>query len=170
MKTIQLTAQTQKDLLTSLLKRSPGNYTKYEFTVAEIIDKVKEEGDSALFSYTKKFDKWEMNADNIRVTEAEIEEAFADAEEEFIEVMKRAAANITDFHKKQLRNSWIDTKPDGSILGQRIIPVGISGVYDPGELFVSFHRKKTILFGFQRALPEGSPLQKMWTKEGTLKQ
>lgn len=132
MKTIQLTAQTQKDLLTSLLKRSPGNYTKYEFTVAEIIDKVKEEGDSALFSYTKKFDKWEMNADNIRVTEAEIEEAFADAEKEFIEVMKRAAANITDFHKKQLRNSWIDTKPDGSILGQRIIPVGISGVYVPG--------------------------------------
>ena len=131
MKTIQLTAQTQKDLLTSLLKRSPGNYTKYEFTVAEIIDKVKEEGDSALFSYTKKFDKWEMNADNIRVTEAEIEEAFADAEEEFIEVMKRAAANITDFHKKQLRNSWIDTKPEGSILGQRIIPVDISGVYVP---------------------------------------
>lgn len=132
MRTIQLTEKTKKDLLNSLLKRSPGNYAKYEFTVAEIIDKVREEGDSALFSYTKKFDKWEMNADNIRVTETEIEEAFAETEDKFIEVMKRAAANITAFHQKQLRNSWIDTKPDGSILGQRLLPIGISGIYVPG--------------------------------------
>ncbi len=132
MRTIQLTEQTRKDLLSSLLKRSPGNYAKYEFTVAEIIDKVREEGDSALFSYTKKFDKWEMNADNIRVSEAEIEAAFAETAPEFVEVMKRAAANITAFHQKQLRNSWIDTKPDGSILGQRILPIGVSGVYVPG--------------------------------------
>ena len=132
MRTIQLTEQTRQDLLNSLLKRSPGNYAEYEAAVAEIIDKVREEGDAALFSYTKKFDKWEINEENIRVTEAEIEEAFAEAEEEFIEVMKRAAANITAFHQKQLRNSWIDTKPDGSILGQRILPVSISGVYVPG--------------------------------------
>lgn len=132
MRTIKLTEQTKKNLLNSLLKRSPGNYAKYEFTVAEIIDKVREEGDTALFSYTKKFDKWDMNADNIRVSEQEIDEAFANADKEFIEVMKRAAANITDFHQKQLRNSWIDTKPDGSILGQRILPINISGVYVPG--------------------------------------
>lgn len=132
MRTIQLTEKTKKDLLNCLLKRSPGNYAKYEFTVAEIIDKVREEGDSALFSYTKKFDKWEMNADNIKVTETEIEEAFAETEDKFIEVMKRAAANITAFHQKQLRNSWIDTKPDGSILGQRLLPIGISGIYVPG--------------------------------------
>lgn len=132
MRTIKLTEQTKKNLLNSLLKRSPGNYAKYEFTVAEIIDKVREEGDTALFSYTKKFDKWDMNADNIRVSEQEIDEAFENADKEFIEVMKRAAANITDFHQKQLRNSWIDTKPDGSILGQRILPINISGVYVPG--------------------------------------
>ncbi len=127
-----MTKETQKDLLNSLLKRSPNNYAKYEFVVAEIIDKVREEGDSAIFSYTKKFDKWEMNADNIRVTEQEMEEAFAEAEPEFIEVMKRSAANIEAFHQKQLRNSWIDTKSDGTILGQRILPVSISGVYVPG--------------------------------------
>jgi len=127
-----LTKETQKDLLNSLLKRSPNNYAKYEFVVAEIIDKVREEGDAAIFSYTKKFDKWEMNADNIRVTEQEMEEAFAEAEPEFIEVMKRSAANIEAFHQKQLRNSWIDTKSDGTILGQRILPVSISGVYVPG--------------------------------------
>ncbi|MBP3476495.1 MAG: histidinol dehydrogenase [Lachnospiraceae bacterium] len=132
MKTIQLTAKTQKDLLDSLLKRSPNHYGQYEAVVAEIIANVREKGDQAVFDYTKQFDKWEITAENIRVTEAEIEEAFAVTEEEFVEVMKRSAANIADFHKKQLRNSWIDTKEDGSILGQRILPIAVSGVYVPG--------------------------------------
>lgn len=132
MKTIQLTAKTQKDLLDSLLKRSPNHYGQYEAVVAEIIANVREKGDQAVFDYTKQFDKWEITAENIRVMEAEIEEAFAVTEEEFVEVMKRSAANIADFHKKQLRNSWIDTKEDGSILGQRILPIAVSGVYVPG--------------------------------------
>lgn len=132
MRTITLTEQTRKDLLNSLLKRSPNNYGQYESVVAEIVDAVREKGDEAVFAYTKKFDKWEIQADNIRVTEEEIEEALAGAEKEFVEVMKRSAANIADFHRKQLRNSWIDTKPDGSILGQRILPVAVSGVYVPG--------------------------------------
>lgn len=132
MKTIQLTAKTQKDLLDSLLKRSPNHYGQYEAIVAEIIANVRAKGDQAVFDYTKQFDKWEISTENIRVTEAEIEEAFAVTEEEFVEVMKRSAANIADFHKKQLRNSWIDTKEDGSILGQRILPIAVSGVYVPG--------------------------------------
>ena len=132
MRTITLTEQTKKDLLNSLLKRSPNNYGQYESVVAEIVDAVREKGDEAVFAYTKKFDKWEIQADNIRVTEAEIEEALAGAEKEFVEVMRRSAANIADFHRKQLRNSWIDTKPDGSILGQRILPIAVSGVYVPG--------------------------------------
>lgn len=66
------------------------------------------------------------------MTEAEIEEACSVIEEEFIEVMKRSAANIEEFHRKQLRNSWIDTRPDGTILGQRILPISVSGVYVPG--------------------------------------
>ncbi|MBD5449855.1 MAG: histidinol dehydrogenase [Lachnospiraceae bacterium] len=132
MKTVRLTADTQKDLLNSLLKRSPNNYSEYEQVVAEIIGNVREKGDQAVFEYTKKFDKWDISADNIRVTEAEIEVAYAAIEEEFVEVMKRSAANIEAFHRKQLRNSWIDTKPDGTILGQRILPVAVSGVYVPG--------------------------------------
>ncbi|MCM1173942.1 MAG: histidinol dehydrogenase [Blautia sp.] len=132
MRTIKLTEQTKKDLLNSLLKRSPNNYGQYESAVAEIVADVRERGDEAVFAYTKKFDKWEIQADNIRVTEEEIEEAFEEAEEAFVGVMKRSAANIADFHKKQLRNSWIDTKPDGSILGQRILPIAVSGVYVPG--------------------------------------
>lgn len=132
MRTIKLTEQTKKDLLNSLLKRSPNNYGQYEAVVAQIVSDVREKGDEAVFAYTKKFDKWEIQANNIRVTEEEIEEAFAGAEKEFVEVIERSAANIADFHKKQLRNSWIDTKPDGSILGQRILPVAVSGVYVPG--------------------------------------
>ena len=132
MKTVKLTANTQKDLLDSLLKRSPNNYSEYENVVAEIIKNVRDNGDQAVFEYTKKFDKWDINADAIRVTEAEIDAAFEATEKEFTEVLKRAAANIEDFHRKQLRNSWIDTKPDGSILGQRILPIAVSGVYVPG--------------------------------------
>lgn len=132
MKTVKLTADTQKDLLDSLLKRSPNNYSEYEDVVAEIIKNVREKGDQAVFEYTMKFDKWEIGEDTLRVTEAEIEEAFENIEQEFVEVIKRVAANIEDFHRKQLRNSWIDTKPDGSILGQRILPIAISGVYVPG--------------------------------------
>ena len=132
MKTVRLTADTQKDLLDSLLKRSPNNYSEYEDVVAEIVNNVRQSGDQAVFEYTKKFDKWDIDAGSIRVTEAEIEEAFKDIENEFVDVLKRAAANIEDFHRKQLRNSWIDTKPDGSILGQRILPIAVSGVYVPG--------------------------------------
>lgn len=132
MKTVRLTADTQKDILGTLLKRSPNNYSEYEDVVAEIIGNVREQGDTAVFEYTKKFDKWDICADNIRVTEAEIDEAFHAIDADFVEVMKKSAANIEDFHRKQLRNSWIDTKPDGSILGQRILPIAVSGVYVPG--------------------------------------
>lgn len=132
MKTIKLTQETRKDLLDKLLKRSPDNYSEYEGTVAEIISKVRAEGDRAVFSYTQQFDRWACDAKNVRVTRAEIEEAFQAVDASFVDVMKRSAANIEAFHRKQLRNSWIDTRPDGSLLGQRILPLSVSGVYVPG--------------------------------------
>lgn len=132
MRTVRLTMDTQKDLLGTLLKRSPNNYSEYEDIVADIIRNVREQGDNAVFDYTKKFDKWDINTWNVRVNEAEIEEAFSEVDSRLMEVMKKSALNIEAFHKKQLRNSWIDTKPDGSILGQRILPAMISGVYVPG--------------------------------------
>lgn len=132
MKTIRLTAETRKDILDNLLKRSPNNYTQYEKVVADIIANVREKGDAALFDYTSQFDKWNVNADNLRVTEAEIEEACARIDKPFLTAMERSAANIEAFHRKQLRNSWIDTRPDGSLLGQRILPLAITGVYVPG--------------------------------------
>lgn len=132
MKKIQLTAKTQKDILNDLLKRSPNNYGQYESVVADIISNVRVNGDEAVFAYTKQFDKWEIDRDTVRVTNRELEDAFQTVGDDFIGVMERSAANITDFHRKQLHNSWIDPKPDGTILGQKISPIAVSGVYVPG--------------------------------------
>ena len=132
MKTVQLSEQSKADLLQDLLNRSPNRYGQYEKTVAEIIAAVREQGDKALFDYTRQFDKWDINEDSIRVRKEEIDRAFDLVEPEFVEVLRRAAANIENFHRRQLRNSWFETKPDGSILGQRILPIAVSGVYVPG--------------------------------------
>lgn len=132
MRTIRLTAESRRDILDNLLKRSPNNYGQYEAVVADIIANVREKGDKAVFDYTSQFDKWEVNTENLRVTKAEIDEAYEQIDKPFLAAMERSAANIKTFHEKQLRNSWIDTKPDGSLLGQRILPLAISGVYVPG--------------------------------------
>ncbi len=132
MKTLELNEETKKELLGNLLGRSTGSYTEYENTVNDIIQNVRNNGDKALFEYTLKFDKSEINSGNIRVTPEEIKNAYAKLSPDFVEVMKKSAENIRAFHEKQKRNSWIDTKDDGSILGQRIMPIEISGVYVPG--------------------------------------
>ncbi|MCQ2523206.1 MAG: histidinol dehydrogenase [Lachnospiraceae bacterium] len=132
MRIVKLTEECKKDILKNLLKRSTGNYTQYEETVAQILDDVKKNGDKAIFEYTKKFDKFDLNELNIKVTREEIDAAYKEIDPEYIEVMKAAKENIADYHRKQLRNSWIDTKPDGSILGQRFTPIEIAGTYVPG--------------------------------------
>ncbi|MGN0385799.1 MAG: histidinol dehydrogenase [Lachnospiraceae bacterium] len=132
MRIIELNENSKKNLLKDLLKRSPSSYGSYEATVNEIIENVKENGDRAVFEYTKKFDKFDLNESNIRVTWEEIENAYASVGDELINVYRKSAENIRVFHEKQLRNSWIDTKNDGSILGQRITPIERAGVYVPG--------------------------------------
>ncbi|MBQ4220019.1 MAG: histidinol dehydrogenase [Butyrivibrio sp.] len=132
MRTLKLTEETQSELLGNLLNRNPGSYTEYESIVNDIIDNVRKNGDKAVFEYTLKFDKSELSASNIRVTEDEIKAAYKELDPKFVEVMKKSAENIRVFHEKQKRNSWIDTREDGSILGQRILPIEISGVYVPG--------------------------------------
>ena len=132
MRIIELNETSKKNLLKDLLKRSPSSYGSYEATVNEIIENVKENGNRAVFEYTKKFDKFDLNESNIRVTREEIENAYASVGDELIKVYRKSAENIRVFHEKQLRNSWIDTKNDGSILGQRITPIERAGVYVPG--------------------------------------
>ncbi len=132
MRIIELTKETRQNLLNDLLKRSPNNYGQYESTVNEIIENVKAKGDKAVFDYTAQFDKFNLSPDNIRVTRAEIEEAYGRLDASLIEVLKHSAENIRAFHLKQLRNSWFDAKEDGTILGMKITPIGRAGVYVPG--------------------------------------
>lgn len=132
MRTVTLTKETTKDILENLLKRSPNNYGKYEAVVAEILEKVKAEGDAALFAYTKEFDKTEITGDNIRVTEEEIQEAYALVDPVLIEVIRKALKNITAFHEKQRQNSWFTSGTDGTLLGQKVTPLARVGIYVPG--------------------------------------
>lgn len=128
----KLNSDTKKNLLEDLLKRSPNNYGQYEASVKEILDRVKEEKDAAVFAYTAKFDGAELTADTIEVTEAEIEEAYAQVDDTLLAVIRKAKDNIESYHAKQRQNSWFDSKPDGTILGQKITPLHRVGVYVPG--------------------------------------
>ncbi len=101
-----------------------------EDTVAEIIKNVRANGDKALYEYCERFDKAKLNS--LAVSEDEINEAFEIVEPKFIEILKRAAANIRKFHEKQVRNSFIINDEDGIVIGQKIIPVDRAGLYVPG--------------------------------------
>lgn len=132
MRILNLTKDEQDKVLASLLKRSPANYTEQEGTVREIIDNVRRDKDAAIFAYEEKFDHCQLCAENIRVTKEEIAAAYQELDDGFIEVMKRAAANIRSFHEKQKTNSWITTTDEGTILGQKVTPIAVSGCYVPG--------------------------------------
>lgn len=132
MKIIRLNEETRKNILADLLKRDPNNYGSYEDTVKSIVNDVKERGDAAVFEYTKRFDGADINASNIRVSDAEIKEALSLVEPQLLTVMKRAMKNIREYHEKQKQYSWFDSKPDGTILGQKVTPLASAGVYVPG--------------------------------------
>ena len=132
MRIIPLTDETKNNILDDLLKRSPNNYDKYQDTVNEILNEVKEKGDKAVFQYTKKFDQADLTAETLYVTEEEINDAYSKVDPGLVDVMKKSIANIRSYHEKQVRNSWFTTREDGVILGQRITPLESVGVYVPG--------------------------------------
>lgn len=123
---------TKKNLLENLLKRSPNQYVEYEKAVMDILGRVKEEGDSALFAYTERFDGARIDAGCIRVTEEEIKEAYRLVEPGLLPIIRKALRNIEDYHAKQRQYSWFDSKPDGAMLGQKVTPLQRVGVYVPG--------------------------------------
>ncbi len=131
MRKLKLTSETIDNILESLLKRSPNQYTEYEATVNEIVNNVREKGDAAVFEYTKKFDGADINASNVVVTKEEIEEAYKVVPTELIEVIRKALVNIESYHAKQKQNSWF-TSEEGIILGQKVSPLAKVGVYVPG--------------------------------------
>lgn len=132
MRTVILTKESTKDILENLLKRSPNNYGKYEMAVAEILEQVKTKGDEALFAYTEKFDQVQISEETIRVTEKEIKEAYDSVDSGLIEVIRKALVNIRSYHEKQRQNSWFTSTEEGTMLGQKVMPISRVGVYVPG--------------------------------------
>ena len=132
MRTIKLTEETRKDLLEKLLKRSPNCYGEYEGRVTEIVNTVLAEGDKALFAYTERFDRAKITAENIRVTEEEIQKAYEEVDPELLSVIRKALVNIRSYHEKQLKQSWFESQPSGIILGQKVQALSTVGVYVPG--------------------------------------
>lgn len=128
----RLNENTKKNLLEDLLKRSPNQYTEYEERVAAILSEVKEKKDAAILNFTKKFDGAEITTDTIEVTEEEIKEAYEAVDESLINIIRKAKENITVYHEKQKQYSWFDSKPDGTMLGQKVTPLQRVGVYVPG--------------------------------------
>ena len=127
-----LTPETTSNILESLLKRSPNSYGEFEDRVADIIETVRKGGDEAVFSYTKQFDKADINPSNLIVTEEEIAEAYTKVQPELLDVIRKSLVNIRSFHEKQLQNSWFQSQDNGIILGQKVTPLDKVGVYVPG--------------------------------------
>ena len=127
-----LDENTKKNLLEDLLKRSPNSYGQYEARVQEILDTVRRKKDEAVFDYTKKFDGADIHAGNILVTEEEVREAYAQMDENLLGIIRRALVNIETYHQKQMQYSWFDSKPDGTMLGQKVTALRRVGVYVPG--------------------------------------
>lgn len=132
MRKIKLTEESKNNILENLLKRSPNSYGQFESAVNEILENVKKNKDAAIFDYTKRFDGADINADNIVVTKEEIEEAYTLVDEKLVEVIRKALVNIRDYHQKQKQYSWFDSKPDGTMLGQKVTALSRVGVYVPG--------------------------------------
>ena len=132
MRIVKLTKETTKNILENMLKRSPSQYGEYESRVQAIIQNIKENGDEALFSYTKQFDKADINASNVKVTDEEFEEAYKAVDPALLDVIRKALVNIESYHELQKQNSWFKSTPQGTMLGQKVTPLEKVGVYVPG--------------------------------------
>lgn len=131
MKILELNEEIKREILRELKKRSHSDNDEYMAVVDEIIQNVKLNGDKAVFEYTKKFDGADINESNFIVSKEEIEEAYSVVDDRLIEVIRKSIENIKDFHERQVRQSWFNTK-EGVIVGQRIIPLETAGLYVPG--------------------------------------
>ena len=128
----RLDENTKKNLLEDLLKSSPNQYPEYEKRVGAILEEVRENRDKAVFAFTKKFDGADITSENIVVTEEEIKEAYEMVDASLVDIIRKAKENIRIYHEKQKQYSWFDSKPNGTMLGQKVTPLRRVGVYVPG--------------------------------------
>ncbi len=132
MRIVNLTKETEENILENMLKRSPTQYGTYEAAVSEIIAAVREKKDEAVFAYTEKFDGAKLDASTVEVTQEEVEEAYRQVDQGLIEVLRKARTNILSYHEKQKQNSWFTSTEEGTLLGQKVTPLNRVGVYVPG--------------------------------------
>ncbi len=116
----------------TLNERAQFDDAEYAAAASEIVAAVKKDRDQALFMYTEKFDKVVLTKENVKVTQDEINEAYALVDDNMQRIIKLSADRIRKFHSKQKRNSWMDLDETGSILGQLVLPMESCGVYVPG--------------------------------------
>ena len=100
--------------------------------VNDVLDDIKKNGDAAVFKYTKKFDKADIDAGNVRVTDQEIADAIASLDPNLVEVIKKAAANILAFHERQVETGFKMDVAKGAEIGMRVRPISVAGIYVPG--------------------------------------
>lgn len=103
--------------------------------VQRILTDVANEGDAAVLRYTSEIDGVDLSADRMFVSEQEIAQAQTQVDAEVMDAIRLAAARIEDFHKRQLESSWFTTEPNGTLLGQRLVPLERVGCYVPGGRF-----------------------------------
>ena len=131
MQILKLTDEAFGTILTNMLKRSPDSYPEQEAVVSVILADVRENGDKAVFNYTKKFDGADISSENFIVTEEEEKEAYEKVDPALIDVIRKAISRIRTFHEKERQKSWFMTE-EGMVLGQKVTPLSRVGVYVPG--------------------------------------
>ena len=118
--------------LSEILNRGEAFEARFQKDVDEILRKVKKEGDSAVAHYTKRFDGIDLYETGFYFSPEELSEAINSLSPELKEAIEKSCERILDFHLKQREESWFTTEKDGSILGQRVIPLERVGIYVPG--------------------------------------
>ena len=132
MKILEVNEKTRMQVRDILSQRETGRYTEQEAIVQEILARVREEGDAALFDYTEQFDHITLTRQTAEVTEDEIRKAYDAIPQSLLNVIRSAHQSIRAFHEKQRMNSWFTTTEDGTFLGQKVTPLSRAGVYVPG--------------------------------------
>ncbi|QUI23301.1 histidinol dehydrogenase [Vallitalea pronyensis] len=132
LKYIRYNSCSDNELQELLQDRAPDQYQEYNKTVLDIIDNVKINGDNAVCQYTEKFDGAIIDSNTLQVTQDEIDSAYTQIDEELVGIIRKAKVRIEAYHTKQKQQSWFDSCETGSIMGQKITPIDVVGVYVPG--------------------------------------
>ena len=125
-------SQEGKEKSSSLIDRFQLADSSCRNTVTEILAAIKDKGDEALLEYTRKFDAPKMTAEQLRVTDAEMAAAYNQIDDTLMASLQLAKNRIQDFHEREMEESWIVTREDGTITGRLVRPVASAGLYVPG--------------------------------------